>query len=71
MILEARAITVRYRRGAPVALDRVDCQVAGSELVAVVGPNGSGKTTLVRALLGLLPLEQGSVAVDGRAAQRG
>jgi iron complex transport system ATP-binding protein len=67
MILEARAITVRYRRNAPVALDRVDCQVAGSELVAVVGPNGSGKTTLVRALLGLLPLEQGSVAVDGRA----
>jgi iron complex transport system ATP-binding protein len=66
MILEARAVTVRYRRNAPVALDGVDCQVAGSELVAVVGPNGSGKTTLVRALLGLLPLEQGSVLVDGR-----
>ena len=66
MILEARAITVRYRRGAPVALAGVDCQVAGSELVAVVGPNGSGKTTLVRALLGLLRLEQGNVAIDGR-----
>ena len=66
MILEARAITVRYRPGAPRALDRVDCQVASAELVAVVGPNGSGKTTLVRALLGLLPLEQGSVEVDGR-----
>lgn len=67
MILEARAVTVRYRRNTPVALDGVDCQVASSELVAVVGPNGSGKTTLVRALLGLLPLEQGSVLVDGRA----
>jgi iron complex transport system ATP-binding protein len=66
VILQARAITVRYRPGAPRALDRVDCQVASSELVAVVGPNGSGKTTLVRALLGLLPLEQGSVEVDGR-----
>jgi iron complex transport system ATP-binding protein len=52
-----------------VALDGVDCQVAGSELVAVVGPNGSGKTTLVRALLGLLPLEQGSVMVDGRPVE--
>jgi iron complex transport system ATP-binding protein len=66
MILEAHAASVRYRKGSPLALDRVNCQVAGSDLVAVVGPNGSGKTTLVRALLGLLPLESGSVLVDGR-----
>ena len=66
MILEARAASVRYRKESPLALDGVNCQVAGSDLVAVVGPNGSGKTTLVRALLGLLPLERGSVLVDGR-----
>ncbi len=66
MILEARAVKVRYRADAPFALDGVSCQVAGSELVAVVGPNGSGKTTLVRALLGLLPLDRGRVLVDGR-----
>jgi iron complex transport system ATP-binding protein len=66
MILVARDITVRYYRRAPAALDLVSCQVAGSELVAVVGPNGSGKTTLVRALLGLVPLEAGCVLVDGR-----
>ncbi|MDQ3224726.1 MAG: ABC transporter ATP-binding protein [Gemmatimonadota bacterium] len=66
MILEARDTSVRYRKDAPLALDGVNCQVAGSNLVAVVGPNGSGKTTLVRALLGLLPLERGSVLVDGR-----
>ena len=67
MILEARSVAVRYRPKAPLALDGVNCQVAGSELVAVVGPNGSGKTTLVRALLGLLPLERGTARVDGRA----
>jgi iron complex transport system ATP-binding protein len=66
VILEARDAAVRYRRGAPLALHGVSCQVAGSELVAVVGPNGSGKTTLVRALLGLIPLERGSVLVEGR-----
>jgi iron complex transport system ATP-binding protein len=66
MMLEARAITVRYRRRASVALDAVSCQVSGSELVAVVGPNGSGKTTLVRSLLGLLPVERGEVLIDGR-----
>jgi iron complex transport system ATP-binding protein len=66
MILEARTITVRYSGAAPAALDGVSCHVAGSELVAVVGPNGSGKTTLVRALLGLVPLEGGTALVDGR-----
>jgi len=66
MILQGRDIAVRYRPSAPLALDGVTCGVAGSELVAVVGPNGSGKTTLARALLGLLPLERGAVSVDGR-----
>ena len=66
MILEARSIAVRYRRNSPLALDGVSCQVGESELVAVVGPNGSGKSTLVRALLGLLPVERGSVLVEGR-----
>ena len=66
MILEARSVTARYRGRTPPALDRVSCAVGRSQLVAVVGPNGSGKTTLVRAMLGLIPLEQGSVTVDGR-----
>ncbi len=66
MILQAQNLAVRYRPNAALALDGVDCEVAGAELVAVVGPNGSGKTTLVRALLGLLPLERGTVMIDGR-----
>jgi zinc/manganese transport system ATP-binding protein len=32
----------------------------------VLGPNGAGKSTLMRAVLGLLPLASGSVAVLGR-----
>lgn len=70
MILEARAISARYRPTQPLALDQVSCQVNGSELLAVVGPNGSGKTTLVRALLGLVPLESGAVLVDGLPVDR-
>jgi iron complex transport system ATP-binding protein len=66
MILSARDISVRYRRDQPLVLQSVTCEVATSELVAVVGPNGSGKTTLLKAMLGLLPLERGSVLVDGR-----
>jgi iron complex transport system ATP-binding protein len=66
VILEARSIAVRYRPKEPLALQAVSCEVHPSELVAVVGPNGSGKTTLVRALLGLVPLVQGTVLVNER-----
>jgi iron complex transport system ATP-binding protein len=66
VILEGRSVSVRYRRDRPLALERVSCAVPSGELVAVVGPNGSGKTTLLRALLGLVPLEQGVALVDGR-----
>ncbi len=67
MILEARAVTVRYPGAATAALAEVSCVVGASQLVAVVGPNGSGKTTLVRAVSGLTPLAAGEVRIDGRA----
>jgi ABC-type Mn2+/Zn2+ transport system ATPase subunit len=34
--------------------------------VAVVGPNGAGKSTLFKALVGLLPLQQGRILIHGR-----
>ncbi len=36
------------------------------EALAVLGPNGSGKTTLFRTLLGLLPSQGGSIAVEAK-----
>ena len=41
----------------------------GDEVVAVVGPNGAGKTTLLRALAGLIPLDRGTVVIDGRTVE--
>jgi iron complex transport system ATP-binding protein len=66
VIVELRGVTVRYRGGGRAALLRVSCGVQEARLVAVVGPNGSGKTTLVRAVSGLVPLEEGSVLVQGK-----
>ncbi len=36
------------------------------EIVSLIGPSGSGKSTLLRVLMGLLPLDKGSVRMNGR-----
>ncbi len=43
----------------------VDLTVGNGEFVAVLGRNGAGKSTLMRAILGLVPLAAGSIAVLG------
>ena len=56
------------RRGAmpTVALDGLSLDVAGGEIVALIGPNGCGKSTFLRVAAGLLAAERGGIALDGR-----
>ena len=42
-------------------LQDVQLRVKPGEIVTLIGPNGAGKTTLVRAVLGLLKPDSGSV----------
>ncbi|MER6596279.1 ATP-binding cassette domain-containing protein, partial [Micromonospora purpureochromogenes] len=55
--------------GRPVLRD-VSLTVTAGEVVAVLGANGSGKSTLIRAVLGLVPLAAGSVALFGTPLRR-
>jgi zinc transport system ATP-binding protein len=51
--------------GLPV-LRGISMSVRAGEAVALLGGNGSGKSTLVRSVLGLLPIERGSVTLFGQ-----
>ena len=44
----------------------IDLTAGPGEVVALLGPNGAGKTTALRALAGLLPLDDGHLTVGGR-----
>jgi iron complex transport system ATP-binding protein len=62
--LEARGLSYGYD-GSPVG-EGVDLDLAGGEIVCLLGPNGGGKTTLFRTLLGVLAPIAGEVLVAGR-----
>jgi len=49
----------------------LDIAITAGEFIAVLGPNGAGKTSLLKVLLGLVPLTDGSVRIDGKPAERG
>jgi ABC-type Mn2+/Zn2+ transport system ATPase subunit len=62
--LEIENVTVAYD-GTQI-LRELSFQVPHGAQVAVVGPNGAGKSTLFKALVGLLPLQEGRILVHGR-----
>ena len=58
------------RRGS-FTLGPVDLQIDWADRVAITGPNGSGKSTLLGALLGRLPLDEGTRRSGQRRRRRG
>jgi branched-chain amino acid transport system ATP-binding protein len=52
--------------GATSVLKGIDLEVAGGQIVALLGSNGSGKTTTINAISGVVPIRGGSITFDGR-----
>jgi branched-chain amino acid transport system ATP-binding protein len=46
-------------------LHDVALEVGPGESVGLLGPNGAGKTTALKAVMGLLPHQRGSISIDG------
>src|SRR5260221_5388169 len=72
LLLDVRDLSVRYRPqggGDVYALNGAGLQIAGGEIVGVLGESGSGKSTLAAALLALLPanglIDAGAVVLQG------
>ena len=47
------------------AVDELSIAIPKKGMTSVIGPNGSGKSTLINLLSGMLPLDGGTVIVDG------
>ncbi|TBN44065.1 ABC transporter ATP-binding protein [Paracoccus subflavus] len=63
-LLQTSALNGGYG-GKPV-LQGVDIEVNEGEIVAIIGRNGVGKSTLMKTLIGLLPIQRGSIRIRGQ-----
>lgn len=64
-LLRIEGLAHQYPRSTQRALTDVLFDGHSGEVIFVLGPNGSGKTTLFKLLMRLLPLQQGTMLVNG------
>jgi len=62
-VLRAEGLMKRYRKRTVVS--DVSLTVESGEVVGLLGPNGAGKTTCFYMILGLVPIDSGTVSLDG------
>jgi len=62
-MLEVRGLESGYKRS--TVLQGVDLDVAGGQVLGLLGRNGVGKSTLINTLMGLVHPSRGSVTLDG------
>ncbi|MEI8033890.1 MAG: ABC transporter ATP-binding protein [Betaproteobacteria bacterium] len=64
-LLKVEGLQVHY--GGIQALKAINFEVKQGERVALIGANGAGKTTTLKAIAGLLKLQQGHIFFNGNA----
>lgn len=65
--IEVANLTVSYN-AKPALLD-VNVKIEADQLVGVIGPNGAGKSTFIKAILGFVKPDLGTVKIQGTYAK--
>src|SRR6188768_2537040 len=64
-LLKVKGLKVSY--GGIKAVKGVDFEVHEGELVSLIGSNGAGKTTSMKAITGILPINDGDIEYLGKS----
>lgn len=63
-MLSAKQVSFHYPNQSSV-LENISFSIDEAEMLGIIGPNGGGKSTLLKIMVGLLPLQQGSMTFHG------
>lgn len=66
-MIELKGVKKYYGR-ACIGLMKESVVIKKGEAVGILGENGSGKTTMLKAVMGLLELNEGEVLIEGKPA---
>lgn len=63
MLIEINDLCVSY--GKANVLQDVCMRIPEGKIISIIGSNGAGKTTLLKAISGIVPVQGGSILLDG------
>lgn len=63
-MLEVKDACVSY--GKSRVVNGISLKIEGAETYLVLGRNGVGKTTFMKSIIGLLPVDSGSISFEGK-----
>ncbi|KAE9517467.1 High-affinity zinc uptake system ATP-binding protein ZnuC [Candidatus Liberibacter asiaticus] len=66
--LELKDISITYPNGY-CALEDVNLFIPENTITALIGLNGAGKSTLFQAIMGLIPLDKGSISIFNQTVE--
>ncbi len=66
--VEINNLNVQYNN-IPALLD-INLSVAENDFLAVIGPNGGGKSTLIKAILGIIEPQCGTIKIFGQTPEK-
>ncbi len=61
--LEIRGLRKSF--GNHLVLDGLNLAITAGEITVLIGPSGGGKSVLAKCILGLLPIDDGEIVLDG------
>jgi len=68
IVVEVSNLSVSYNGNR--VIHNVSFPAASRQLIGVIGPNGAGKTTLIKAMVGLLNIDEGAVVMFNQPVKR-
>ena len=64
-MLTIQNLSKSYAKSNVKAVDNISLDVRNGEIFGFIGPNGAGKTTTIKMIAGILPIDSGSITVNG------